>query len=246
MIRLAALLLCLLAYQAHAQFALVQHAQEVTDDFSSDTTVIVDGASDTALSALTTGNLVVVVTFFERGSRTVTGITGGATYAEQVELNAASNPNLGLSIWAGIATSAATSITVTASGTTDFNNDQVDVFEFSGPASPIDVIGSDELNISSAGTTHNVAGTLTPTNTEALFVGAITFSGSPGTLTQESGFTVVSNESYYVFYRSVSGSPAAQGFSNASTTARTSNVIFTGFEGAVAGGSVLPIILQQH
>lgn len=219
---------------AQAAFAIVgSPVTETTDDFG-------DGTMSITVPATTIGNLVVVVTQFERGGRTVSSISGGGTYTLIGGGNTGSQPNGGVYIHAAIATSSVTTVTVTANDTTDFGQDRLTVIEFSGPASPLDEAGTDVfINHNTGTTTHDAGTSITPTNSESLYIGALVLGGSAGGVTTNSFTQAFVPDLHYVGYKIVTGSTSAQSFTATTGSSRTGNTAFIGIEGAVGGASGL-------
>jgi hypothetical protein len=197
------------------------------------------------LTSTTIGNVIVVVLQHSDGAiaRTVSSMTGGgATYTELQSITSAIAGNYGANIYAGIATSSETTVTIVLSGNSDGNMpDSVTVMEFSGVLSPLAESGTSTTQDNTATSTSHVAAAVTPATNETLFIGLLNLGGSSGGLTTDSDFTyslsyTTPGRPRYVAYRIQSGSTTAQAFSNTSVTARTSFSALAAIRGDLGGG----------
>ena len=197
-------------------------------------------ASTTTVTQTTVGNLIVVVVqaLGNNGVRSVSSITGGATYQG---FHRETGTLAGfVEIWAGICTSAVTSITVNLNSTVDdVFGDRVTVLEFSGPLSPIEESGTSTGIYNATNVTDHDAAAVTPDTAETLFVGCVRLGGGGSSWTDDAEFTTAnSTNSVYgsiVSYRIQSGSTTAQAYTVDSGGAEKSLVALVAFKGA--GGS---------
>lgn len=224
-------------------FALVNSATQTADNFTGDATAVL------TVSSTTVGNLIVVVVNYGTTSRTVNSVTGGATYTSlHRKVDDGGGESRVIEIFAGICTSAATSITVVLSGNDTFgDNSRTTALEFSGAADPLAESGTSVDNYVASGATGVSLGSVSCDTADTLFIAASHISGSHGTWTEDTDFTNYVDASLHkVAYRIQNGSSTAQSYTTSwDGTARGYIAAMVGIQGGAAALDPIRLVWRQ-
>lgn len=232
-IALLSVLLALLSANVHAAIALVNSATETTDNYTTDATAVV------TVPATTIGNLVVVVVQYASTNRTVSSVTGGATYTSlHRHVDSGGGESGVLEIFAGVATSSVTSITVVLSGNDAFGgSSRTTALEFSG-ATATEIGTSVDQEVTSA--TAFSLGSITPSTTDTVFVVGIYLGGNPGTWTEDADFTTAfSSNTGRVAYRIQNASATAHDYTPSWTTTRNAQAAMVALGSSASSSGLL-------
>lgn len=191
----------------------------------------------------TVDNLLTMVLYFSNEGRTISSISGLATWTEMHAIQAQVGIG-GLVIYGGKCTSAGTSITVTLSGSSGSINAWVREFEES--AATFAETGTSTAFNTTAITDFTVS-SVTPGASPNVFVGAVAASGNGSPWTDDGDFTYfVQTNAFRAAYR-IQTDTTGQSFANTSSASLNGVGMLVAFEAAdpAAGGNPWYYYAQQ-
>lgn len=226
--------------------ALVNSATQTADNFTSDATAVL------TVPSTTTGNLLVHIVQYASTNRTVSSVTGGATYTSlHRKVYSAGGDNGVIEIFAGICTAGVTSVTTVLSGNDTFGTfSRTSLLEFSGAADPLAESGtSTEADSGGTGATTLSCSSVSCDAADTLFIAAAILSGSIASWSEDADFTNyvadIAAPCSKIAYRIQNGSSTAQGWDPSWETTRNYLAALVGIRGT-AGGNLIPTIMKHY
>lgn len=208
--------------------ARVNVTTQTADNFSGDATAVI------TIPATTIGNLVVVAIQYNTTSRTISSVTGGATFASyHRKVSDGGGENGVIDIYAGIATSSVTTVTVVLSGNDTFGSDsRLSVFEYSGCADPVAESGTSVDGYAAGAATTLSLAAVSCSAADTVFIAVRRLSGSSGGWTEDTDFTNQANATTGIADRVQNASSTAQGYDPSWVTTRGYLAALVAFQGA--------------